>query len=154
MKVILVFLLKWFLIMIGIISPFYLMGIWISGPLSVDEIEVNAKLDHLYSNTAFTNCEILKHKSLQDQLDLARCEVNFVEVWLLLDEKQEIVERLNLDLDEQQTNRLAMASTYQAKSVYFSYYQNQFVYHILSEDQEWYLDIEDERVLLSVKIEK
>lgn len=154
MKVILMFLLKWFLIMMGVISPLYLMGIWISGPLSVDEIKVQAKLNQLYSNTAFNNCEILKYKSLQDQLDLARCEVNFVEVWLLLDEKQEIVDRLNLDLDEQQTIRLVMSDTYQAKSVSFSYYQNQFVYHVLSEDQEWYLDIEDERVLLSVKIEK
>ena len=144
--------LKWIFLVLILMTPFYLCSVFITGPLALNEITSQNKLDQLYQKTAFSQCELLDQQSIQDQLDLARCTVLDREVWLLLDNDQNIKARLNMSSLDLNDARNRLLSQYRAEQFLFSYYQDQFVYHVSSRFEEYFITIEDERVSLRVKL--
>lgn len=152
MKLIIRTFIKWMLIFLIVMAPFYLLSMMLTGPLASYEISHQKKLDQLYSKTAFNQCEYLDHQSLQAQRDLARCTVLNKEVWLLLDDQQNIISRLIMNNEELIDVKSRLLNKHQSDEFLFSYYQDKFVYHLKNKKEELFITIQDERVILSVKL--
>jgi hypothetical protein len=152
MKLIIRSFIKWMLIFLIVVAPFYLLSMLITGPLASYEMTLEKKLDQLYSKTAFNQCEYLDDQSLQSQRDLARCTVLNKEIWLLLDDQQNIISRLNMNNEELIEVKSRLLNQYQSEELLFSYYQDAFVYHLKNKKEELFITIQDERVILSVKL--
>lgn len=152
MKLIIRSFIKWMLIFLVVLAPFYLLSLMITGPLASHEITLEKKLNQLYSKTAFNQCEYLDHQSLQAQRDLASCTVLDKEVWLLLDDQQNIISRHIMNNEDLMDVKYRLLNKYHSEEFLFSYYQDAFVYHLKNKKEELFITIQDERVILSVKL--
>lgn len=140
------------LIVIAFIISFFMIFVWIFGPVQNSAYLNNLLLDNIYSHSALKSCEIITNTQLSDEDNLAQCYVNetFV-VWLNVTDEGKIQDRLNWDKTLYEENINLLKQRYNTSVVEFSYYQNQFVYDVKTNEEEFFLSISDLTKVFSVK---
>lgn len=140
------------LIVIAFLISFFMVFVWIFGPVQNSAYLNKLLLDKIYSHSALKSCEIITNTQLSDEDNLAQCYVNetFV-VWLNVTDEGKIQDRLNWDKTLYEENMNLLKQRYNTSVVEFSYYQKQFVYDVKTNEEEFFLSISDLTKVFSVK---
>ncbi len=134
--------LKILLITASLLISSFVIYVWLIGPVQAYEYEQTVFLNKIYRNTAFDSCELVNNTQIDADVKLAQCQVNESHmVWLSLDVDAHVIDRHNFYLDIYLDNMNTLKQRYQTDEVSFSYYKGEFVYNIKTEDEEFFLDL-------------
>ncbi len=143
--------LKLTVITLTFLVSFFIVFVWLVGPVQAIKAKDQALLNNIYAHTAFDECEIVKYTQVGEPINLAQCYVKDTHVvWILVDEKGSVLERTNWD----RTNFLDtvdyLKRSYQSSEVSFSYYQNAFVFNVKTNEAEYFINKTDLTKVLSI----
>lgn len=129
-----------------------ILSVWVFGPVQAQKKDENERLEKLFSKSAFKQCELIHNRELDPLLQTARCFVSDeIEVWVVIDEAGTIVDRKNMNRDDRTHLFDTLKKLYQSDDVEFTYYINQFVISIKTQNTERILSLDSYETLLKVE---